>query len=167
MSDIERSAQIQSVRIIKTCVGALSFTIVNPLTGISQRMEISSGAKDRMIAIPWAACIYADISSGAYRMYKQGYFTFSDENAVYEYALEHGLVLGDVEIKSGMKSDHLQEILNALTSGNTLAIDKFLDGAKDRIDLVHVARDNYGDLKQSIISYIEKKAGVQLKEDEA
>lgn len=154
---------IKYIRVVKECVGAISFTIVNPETGIKQIVSIPADGTDRVLPISWAACVYQDMASGAYKMYKSGYFTFDDPDAVYSYAYEHNLIMGDVTVKAQpVSASYLDDLKKALINNNTMVIDKAATTAKGKDDLVHVARENLGDLKESTKRYVEKLVGVSL-----
>lgn len=151
------------VRLIKTCVGKIAFTVTNPDTGVKQIVSIPSDGKERTLPINWAAYIYQDTTGGAYKMYKNNYFTFDDPDAVYNYAYNNGLIIGDVTIKEqSIDSSYLDEVKKALLTSDTLKLDKIASTEKGKDDLAHVARENIGSLKGSTRSYVEKLLGITL-----
>lgn len=153
----------QYVVITKTCVGSLTLTVTNPSTGAIQRIVLRANEPSRMVPVATAALIYTDTYGGAYRMYKQGYFSFNNPQAVYDYAFENGLIVGDPElIKQDSSSSLLEDIKKALLAGNRLEIDKFCAKEKGLEDVARVARSIVGELKQSVIKYVEEKIGVGL-----
>lgn len=153
----------QYVVLTKTCIGSLTLTLRNPATGLVQRIIMRPNEEKRMIPVSTAALVYTDPYGGAYRMYKEGYFAFDDAKKVYDYAYNQGLIIGDpaiVEQATGV--NHLQDIRKALLSGNRLEIDRYFNSDKGIEDVVRVAREVIGDLKQAMIKYVEEKAGVSL-----
>ena len=154
------------VVITKTCIGSLTITVTNPSTGAIQRIVLRANEPKRMIPVATAALIYTDTYGGAYRMYKQGYFSFDDPQKVYDYAYNNGLIVGDPElIKQDSSSTYLEDVKKALLSGNRLEIDKFCAKDKGLEDVARVARSCIGELKQSVIKYVEEKIGVSLTVD--
>lgn len=153
------------VTLNKTCVGSLILTVINPVTSIATRIRLASNEPKRTIPVATAALIYADTYGGAYRLYKQGYFNFSDPKAVYDYALEQGLIIGDESVvvqDRQVETDYLDKILAALKSGNRLNVEKLLTSDKSKRDVATVAREHVGELQQSMIKYLEEKLQVGL-----
>lgn len=154
------------VVLTKTCIGSLTITVTNPATGMIHRIAMRADEPKRMVPLATAALIYTDTYGGAYRMYKEGYFSFDDPQKVYDYAYQHGLIIGDPElIKQASDSSYLDTIRRALLSGNKLEIDKYCENAKGIEDVARIARSIVADLKQSMIKYVEEKVGVSLTVD--
>lgn len=154
------------VVITKTCIGSLTLTVTNPATGMISRIIMRADEPKRMVPVATAALVYTDPYGGAYRMYKAGYFSFSDPQKVYDYAFQHGLIVGDPDlIKQPTNSNYLEQVKKALLSGNKLEIDHFCESDKGTEDVARVARSIVADLKQSIIKYVEDKIGVALTVD--
>lgn len=154
------------VVITKTCIGSLTLTVTNPATGIISRITMRADEPKRMVPVATAALIYTDPYGGAYRMYKAGYFSFSDPQKVYDYAFEHGLIIGDPDLaKQSTDSNYLESVRKALLSGNKLEIDRFCETDKGQEDVARIARSIVADLKQSIIKYVEEKVGVSITVD--
>lgn len=159
----ENAATPEYVVITKTCVGSLTITVTNPVTGVISRIMLRADEPKRMVPVSTAALIYTDMYSGAYRMYKQGYFTFDKPQQVYDYAYEHGLIIGDPSImQQNISSNYLEDILKAILSGNKAEIDKYCADDKGKEDLARVARTHIGELRQSMLKYIEEKIGVPI-----
>lgn len=151
------------VVITKACVGSLTLTMQNPVTGVVSRIILQADEPRRMVPLATAALVYTDMYSGAYRMFKDGYFTFDDPKKVYDYAYAQGMIIGDPEIcKQNTNASYLEDIKAAIFSGKKEAIDAYCDTDKHRADLAHVARANVGELRASMIKYIEEKIGVPL-----
>lgn len=154
------------VVITKTCVGSLTLTITNPVTGVINHIQLRADEPKRMIPLATAALIYTDMYSGAYRMYKQGYFSFDNPELVYKYAYDHGMIIGDPDIVvQKTKSDYLEGLKKALISGNKIEIDNYCATEKGLTDVVRVARANIGSLRASTVQYIESKAQISLSVD--
>lgn len=154
----------QYVDIIKTTVGSITFDIVNPDTGMKQVIDIPADAKKRMVPIKVAALVYVDTYSGAYKMYKQGYFTFSNVEAVYNYAYKNNLIMGDVDIKNQPVSlDYMPKIYKALISDDTTYIDAILEKSdKGKMDVLSTAGAHIKELKTSMVNHLEQKTGTSL-----
>lgn len=154
------------VIITKACVGSLTLTMQHPLTGVVTRIILRADEPKRMVPVATAALIYTDMYSGAYRMYKDGYFTFDKPDLVYNYAYEHGMIIGDPDIvKQNINASYLDDVRQAIFSGNKDKLDKLCETVKGREDVARVAREHVGDLKQTMIKYIEEKIGVPLTVD--
>ena len=154
------------VVITKACVGSLTLTMQHPLTGVVTRIVLRADEPKRMVPVATAALIYTDMYSGAYRMYKDGYFTFDKPDLVYNYAYEHGMIIGDPDIiKQNINASYLDDVRQAIFSGNKDKLDKLCETVKGREDVARVAREHVGDLKQTMIKYIEEKIGVPLTVD--
>lgn len=154
------------VVITKACVGSLTLTMQHPLTGVVTRIILRADEPKRMVPVATAALIYTDMYSGAYRMYKDGYFTFDKPDLVYTYAYEHGMIIGDPDIiKQNINASYLDDVRQAIFSGNKDKLDKLCETVKGREDVARVAREHVGDLKQTMIKYIEEKIGVPLTVD--
>lgn len=154
------------VVITKACVGSLTLTMQHPLTGVVTRIILRADEPKRMVPVATAALIYTDMYSGAYRMYKDGYFTFDKPELVYNYAYEHGMIIGDPDIvKQNISASYLDDVRQAIFSGNKEKLEKLCETVKGREDVARVAREHVGDLKQTMIKYIEEKIGVPLTVD--
>lgn len=159
-------ADIKYVTITKTCVGSLTFNLVNPMTNARQIIDIPSDAKTRVLPLEWAALVYADSASGAYKLYKNGYFAFDNKDVVYKYALDHGYVIGDVENVVTVDSKYLDNILDDLKNGRTPKLKTIIEGSeKGLLDVVQIAREHVSELTQGVISWVEKIAKIQLLAD--
>lgn len=154
------------VVITKTCVGSLTLTVTNPISGVVSRIQLRADEPRRMIPVSTAALIYTDMYSGAYRMYKAGFFTFDKPDLVYDYAYKNGMIIGDPDMaKQPFKTSYLEDLKKALVAGNKLEIDNFCKTEKGLSDVVRVARANLGSLRQTTIQYVESKAKVSLTVD--
>jgi hypothetical protein len=153
------------IRLVKTCVGSLDFELINPTTNAKQVVRLESDSKGKIMPIEWAALVYADNASGAYKLYKAGYFTFDKPNDVYEYAKTHNFIFGDIDMQPIESPTYGSDILAVLKSGTISKIDKYLDTAKHQEDLVRIARANISDIKAGTISYVEKKLNIKLQID--
>lgn len=154
------------VVITKTCVGSLTLTVTNPVSGVISRIQLRADEPKRMVPLATAALIYTDMYSGAYRMYKEGYFSFDNPELVYKYAYDHGMIIGDPDIvQQKTNSSYMETLKKALISGNKFELDKYFETTKGAADVVHVARGILGSLRQSTVQYIETKAKTSLTVD--
>lgn len=151
------------VVITKTCIGSLVLTVTNPATGMTHRISMRADETKRMIPVSTAALIYTDPYSGAYKMYKEGFFSFDNPQKVYDYAYGNNLIIGDPTLmQQASDSAYIENLERALRSGNRLEIDKFLGTMKGQEDVARVARRIVNDLKQSTLKYVEEKTHVGL-----
>ena len=151
--------------IIKTCTGRLVFTLVDPMTNAKQTIEFASDSTNKLVPAQWAMTVFADTASGAYKLYKAGYFTFDKPEEIFNLAKEKGFLMGDIEMPS-TSSTYMKDIKDLLLKGNITEINTFINASqKNADDLIRVARDNIDDLSQGIIKYIEKRFNTQLTVD--
>jgi hypothetical protein len=152
------------VKIIKTCPGNLIITIVNPMTRLAQRLEFMSGKNEQLVSLEWASYIYSDSSSGVYKMYKDGYFTFDNPEAVKKAAAEAGILMGDVDFVP-VPASYVDDILVVLKKGDKKAIDGYITTQKGADDVIQIANEHIGELTKSTIDYLEKQLHVSLTVD--
>jgi hypothetical protein len=152
------------VKIIKTCPGNLIIRIVNPMTRLEQRLEFMSGKNEQLISLEWASYVYSDSSSGVYKMFRDGYFTFDDPELVAKTAKENGILMGDVDFTPNSPS-YVDDILVVLKKGDKTAIDGYLTSPKGADDVIQIANSHIGELTKSTISYLEEKCKISLEVD--
>ena len=158
---MENSTKPVYVKIIKTCPGNLVVTITNPFTRISQRLEFDSAQNEQILPLEWAAFVYADSASGAYKMYKDGYFTFDNPDTVKKAAEDGGVLIGNVDF-TPTSSTYTKDILLALTKCDKAAIDGYIKNPKGANDVVRIANEHQAELTKATIDYLEKQLHVSL-----
>jgi hypothetical protein len=149
------------VHIIKTCPGSLIVNIVNPFTHIAQRLEFVNNQKEQILPLEWAAYVYADSASGAYKMYKDGYFTFDSPELVKQEAERLGVLIGSVDF-TPVSPDYSNDILKALKANDKKALDGYLLTEKGSSDVVSILNENRKDITQSVVDYIQKKLKISV-----
>jgi hypothetical protein len=152
------------VKIIKTCPGNLAITIVDPMTRLSQRLEFMNEKDEQYISLEWASYIYSDSSSGVYKMYKDGYFTFDHPELVKKAAEEEGILMGDIDF-TPTSPTYVEDILTVLKKCDKKAIDGYITTPKGASDVVQIANQHVQDLTKGTIDYIENKLHISLTVD--
>lgn len=138
---------------------------IHPISnaGLTRRIHLS--AKNTKQALPrdWALGIFQD--DGAFQMYKQGIFTFDDNDSIVKDAFEAGVYFDEALDFTPAKPDQNKEILEVLKEGNRMNIANLIknrgaDTVKD------VAILNLKDLTQGVVSYLEDMLHTQFVIDE-
>lgn len=148
-------------KIIKTCQGRLVFTLVDPITNARQVITFESDAKQKIVPEKWAILVFADTASGAYKLYRAGYFTFDKPEEVFEAAKKEGYVFGDIDFTPA-KGDFVDKVVEILKEGKKTEIEKLLDNPKTASDVVAAIQEHKDDINLSVIRLVENKLKVQL-----
>lgn len=148
-------------RIIKTRPGSLSIDLINPTTNAHQTINFAADKKEQLLPVEWGALIFADTASGAYKLFKTGYFTFDNVDKVKEYAYKNNLLMGEVEM-IGTSPAHLDEILVDLKSGKQDKIKMHLDTDLHKEDVARVAMAHLDELQKGVIALLEKELQISL-----
>ena len=153
-------SDIQVVKITKTRPGNLLF-ILHPISNLQMSKEIylTDRSPSAMLPLDWALGIFLD--DGNYRLYKGGYFTFSDNDALVKSAYEHGVYFDEKLDFEPVKTDNSEKILEVLKSGNRKNIENAIKLYGE--DLVKpVAFAHTGDLNVNVVRMLEDLFKVQL-----
>lgn len=153
------------VKMIKTCVGNLRISFFNPTTQASYSVVFQSTENEKVLSLEVASLIYADTGSGAYKAFKNGYFTFDDIPAIRNFADKRGLLMGELDFEPEVPN-YADAIIADLKSGSKERISAHFDTPKHQEDLVRVARENRLDLTKGTIDYITKTLKVTIEVDE-
>ena len=147
-------------KIIKIRPGHLRITLVNPMSQARQVLIFAADKKEQILPIEWAALIFADTASGAYKMLKNGYYTVDNIEAVKQYAMDNGFMMGSIDFVP-RAADYGDQILVALKSQSKTAIKPFL--TPEHVEFVaRIARENIADLSHGMISYLEDTLKISL-----
>ena len=154
------SEAIKTFTIKKTIPGSVLFTL-SPLSNQSLKKEIylTNRMPQQVLPVDWALGIFLD--NTLYNMYKNGVFTFNDNNGVVVAAREAGVYFDEVLDFAPQTEDVTPKILKALKSGVRADILKVIKEYGD--DLVKsVVIKHANDLTTGVITMLENQWGIQL-----
>ena len=147
----------------KTIPGSVLFTL-SPLSNQSLTKEIylTTRMPQQVLPVDWALGIFLDNS--LYNMYKQGVFTFNDNEGVVQAAREAGVYFDEALDFTPVSEDNTPKILKALKSGVRADILKVIkDYGDDLVKNVVVKYAN--DLTTGVITMLENHWKIQLTMD--
>lgn len=133
---------------------------LHPISNIQLKKIVRLTARNPQVALPqdWALGVFFD--AGVFALYKKGFFTFDNNEAIVKLATENGVYFDIVEFTPSTTND-VPEILAILKSGNRAnilsAIDKF---GKEKVR--DVATTNIDSLTTGVVSMLESIFKVQL-----
>lgn len=159
------SETMKTFTIKKTIPGSVLFTL-SPLSNQSLKKEIylTSRMPQQVLPVDWALGVFLD--NTLYNMYKNGVFTFSDNEGVVQAAREAGVYFDEVLDFTPVKEDNTPKILKALKSGVRADILKTIKEYGD--DLVKNVVVKYAsDLTTGVIQMLENHWNIQLTMDGA
>lgn len=131
--------------------------------GLTRRIYLSSKNTKQALPKDWALGVFQD--DGIFQMYKQGIFTFDDNESIVKDAFEAGVYFGEELDFTPAKSNQNDEILAVLKTGNRANILKAIDSyGQDTVK--NVAILNIENLTQGVISLLENTLKTQLIIDE-
>ena len=156
-------SEIKTFTIKKTVPGSVLFTL-SPISNQTLKKEIylTSRMPQQVLPLDWALGIFLDNS--IYSLYKQGIFTFNDNDAVVKAAQEAGVYFDETLDFTPVKEDSTPKILKVLKSGVRADILKAIKDYGD--DLVkNVVIQHANDLTTGVISMLENHWHIQLTMD--
>ena len=156
-------SEIKTFTIKKTVPGSVLFTL-SPISNQTLKKEIylTSRMPQQVLPLDWAFGIFLDNS--IYSLYKQGIFTFNDNDAVVKAAQEAGVYFDETLDFTPVKEDSTPKILKVLKSGVRADILKAIKDYGD--DLVkNVVIQHANDLTTGVISMLENHWHIQLTMD--
>ena len=157
------SEAMKTFTIKKTVPGSVLFTL-SPLSNQSLKKEIylTSRMPQQVLPVDWALGIFLD--NTLYNMYKEGVFTFNDNDGVVLAAREAGVYFDEALDFVPLKEDCTPKILKALKSGVRADILKAIKEYGD--DLVKNVVVKYAnDLTTGVIQMLENHWNIQLTMD--
>jgi len=134
---------------------------LHPVSNISltRRIVLNKDKTKQPLPLDWALGVFQD--DGLYNMYKQGIFTFDDNDGIAKDAFEAGVYFDDKLEFTPAKPETSNEILVVLKSGNRANINKVIEKyGKEAIK--EVAALHVNDLTQGVIGMLENVLNVQL-----
>lgn len=148
--------------IVKKCQGSLVLTLpAYDMTSQPRRVQIPYNSSKIRIPRTFALGIFTDPTLE--RMYKEGKFVVEP---VKQFEAEVAEVFYPVENKAPVVSD--EDVVKMLKQGNRMGIKKILDNnPASRDSILILARDNIGDIPNSMVKDLNTIFGIEIEvEDE-
>jgi hypothetical protein len=143
----------------KTTPGSVLFNL-SPMSNpsVKRRIFLTKRLPQQTLPLDWALGIF--LNSEVFNMYKQGLFTFNDNDAIMQAAVEAGVYFGDLDF-TPRKEDPTPVVLKALRSGVRGDILKVIKEYGD--DFVKgVVVENADSLTSGVVSMLENHWKIQL-----
>ena len=156
-------SEIKTFTIKKTVPGSVLFTL-SPISNQTLKKEIYLTSRMPQQALPLDRALGIFLDNYIYSLYKQGVFTFNDNEGVVKAAIEAGVYFDESLDFTPVKEDITPKILKVLKSGVRADIIKVIKEYGD--DLVkNVVIQHANDLTTGVISMLENHWHIQLTMD--
>ena len=132
----------------------------NPM--ISREVFLTDRNPNHMLPLDWALGVFMD--NGIYNMYKNGMFTFENNEALVKAAYEAGAYFDETLDFVPVKEDNSKIIFEILSSGNRAKIIKAIDDY-GKESVLAVAVDKVESLSTGVVQLLESILKVQLTMD--
>lgn len=138
--------------------------ILHPLSNpmISREVFLTDRNPNQMLPLDWALGVFMD--NGIYNMYKNGMFTFDNNDALVKAAYEAGAYFDETLDFVPVKEDNSKIIFEILSSGNRAKIIKAIDDY-GKESVLAVAVDKVESLSTGVVQLLESILKVQLTMD--
>lgn len=138
--------------------------ILHPLSNpmISREVFLTDRNPNQMLPLDWALGVFMD--NGIYNMYKNGIFTFENNEALVKAAYEAGAYFDETLDFVPVKEDNSKIIFEILSSGNRAKIIKAIDDY-GKESVLAVAVDKVESLSTGVVQLLESILKVQLTMD--
>ena len=138
--------------------------ILHPLSNpmISREVFLTDRNPNQMLPLDWALGVFMD--NGIYNMYKNGMFTFENNDALVKAAYEAGAYFDETLDFVPVKEDNSKIIFEILSSGNRAKIIKAIDDY-GKESVLAVAVDKVESLSTGVVQLLESILKVQLTMD--
>ena len=135
--------------------------ILHPLSNpmISREVFLTDRNPNQMLPLDWALGVFMD--NGIYNMYKNGIFTFENNEALVKAAYEAGAYFDEALDFVPVKEDNSKIIIEILSSGNRAKIIKAIDDY-GKESVLAVAVDKVESLSTGVVQLLESILKVQL-----
>ena len=135
--------------------------ILHPLSNpmISREVFLTDRNPNQMLPLDWALGVFMD--NGIYNMYKNGIFTFENNEALVKAAYEAGAYFDEALDFVPVKEDNSKIIFEILSSGNRAKIIKAIDDY-GKESVLAVAVDKVESLSTGVVQLLESILKVQL-----
>ena len=132
----------------------------NPM--ISREVFLTDRNPNQMLPLDWALGVFMD--NGIYNMYKNGIFTFENNEALVKAAYEAGAYFDEALDFVPVKEDNSKIIFEILSSGHRAKIIKAIDDY-GKESVLAVAIDKVESLSTGVVQLLESILKVQLTMD--
>ena len=138
--------------------------ILHPLSNpmIIREVFLTDSNPNQMLPLDWALGVFMD--NGIYNMYKNGIFTFENNEALVKAAYEAGAYFDEALDFVPVKEDNSKIIFEILSSGNRAKIIKAIDDY-GKESVLAVAVDKVESLSTGVVQLLESILKVQLTMD--
>lgn len=138
--------------------------VLRPLSNpmISREIFLTDRNPNQMLPLDWALGVFMD--NGIYNMYKNGMFTFENNEALVKAAYEAGAYFDEALDFVPVKEDNSKIIFEILSSGNRAKIIKAIDDYSKE-SVLAVAVDKVESLSTGVVQLLESILKVQLTMD--
>ena len=138
--------------------------ILHPLSNpmISREVFLTDRNPNQMLPLDWALGVFMD--NGIYNMYKNGMFTFENNEALVKAAYEAGAYFDETLDFVPVKEDHSKIIFEILSSGHRAKIINAIDDY-GKESVLAVAVDKVESLSTGVVQLLESILKVQLTMD--
>ena len=138
--------------------------ILHPLSNpmISREVFLTDRNPNQMLPLDWALGVFMD--NGIYNMYKNGIFTFENNEALVKAAYEAGAYFDEALDFVPVKEDNSKIIFEILSSGNRAKIIKAIDDY-GKESVLAVAVDKVESFSTGVVQLLESILKVQLTMD--
>ena len=143
----------------KTTVGEV-FTKVSPMSNptVSRIIHLTDRVPQQVLPLDWALGFIID--QGNYSLYKKGYVTFDNNDALAKAAVDAGVWFDTFDF-TPVESDKVNIILSTLKSGNRTKILEVVEKyGKDEV--ATVASRNIDELTTAVVAMLENVLKIQL-----
>jgi len=150
----------RNFKLIKTTPMEVLFDL-RPVSNntLVRKIHLTNRLPQQSLPLDWALGVFLD--EDVYSMYKQGYITFDDNDAIVKAAIEAGVYFDEVLDFVPASVNRDAEILAILKSGNRAAIMKAgEDFGQDKV--MDVITANVSELTQGVVKMLESLYKVQL-----
>lgn len=150
-------------KITKTTTDDVVF-LLSPInnSGMSKTIHLTRRTPSMTLPLDWALGVFLD--DALFNMYRNGYFTFDDNDALVIAAEDAGVYFGELDF-TPVAEDHTEKIFGILQAGNRqdilAAIKEF---GTNKVKEVAIARVNF--LTTNVVLMLESIFGIQLTMDE-
>lgn len=143
----------------KTTAGEV-FTKVSPMSNptVSRIIHLTDRVPQQVLPLDWALGFIID--QGNYSLYKKGYVTFDNNDALAKAAVDAGVWFDTFDF-TPVESDKVNIILSTLKSGNRTKILEVIEKyGKDEV--ATVASRNIDELTTAVVAMLENVLKIQL-----
>ena len=153
-------SEINSSFILKKTTAGEVFTKVSPMSNptVSRIIHLTDRVPQQVLPLDWALGFIID--QGNYSLYKKGYVTFDNNDALAKAAVDAGVWFDTFDF-TPVESDKVNIILSTLKSGNRTKILEVVEKyGKDEV--ATVASRNIDELTTAVVAMLENVLKIQL-----